>query len=87
MVRDQDSAERVGALGAGVTLPPSAAPAEISAAIGSSYLFGALVNLGRPGAATWDGSSMPFAAYLSSMVLANRAVETGNRLTTAKRSE
>ncbi len=34
MGRDQDTnAERVGALGAGVTLPPSAAPAEISAAI------------------------------------------------------
>jgi MGT family glycosyltransferase len=34
MGRDQDTnAERVGALGAGVTLPTSAAPAEISAAI------------------------------------------------------
>jgi UDP:flavonoid glycosyltransferase YjiC (YdhE family) len=34
MGRDQDTnAERVGALGGGVTLPPSVAPAEIIAAI------------------------------------------------------
>ena len=54
--------------------------------VGSSYLFGALVNLWATRGCHWDGSSMPLRSYLSSMVLASQAVERGNRLTTAKRS-
>ena len=54
--------------------------------VGSSYLFGALVNLGRPGPPRGMGPLCRCGPYLSSMVLASQAVETGNRLTTAKRS-